>query len=222
MKYIFLFIYAGLTLLNLLKFQKIEQYMLEAGFSWTFSKVFPYITLLILGFLLARWCRRRIIFRVKYVRTIVFILVLALPFVVGLIMNPIYDGDFAQQGVEMTKKQYVGDFKNADLVVIAIPNCPYCYGSIQKLKLIKQRNPAVRIKFVVCNSDPQTLIPYKEAGGDAIKVVNGRNIDALSQIAEYRFPTFVLLKNNVPVSKWANDQFGVRALDKLEKALEEK
>jgi len=217
MKYILFIIYAGLTLINLLKFQQIEQSLLKSGVSWTFSKIFPYVSLLILGFLMGWWLSRRLMFRVKYVRAIVFWAVFIIPFVIGFILHPIYEGDFAQQAVELTDSPKLKEFKNTDLVVITIPDCPYCFGAIAKLKLIKERNPDMRISFVVCSSDKNTLKPYKEEAGNAIKVSNAKNIETLSQIAEMRFPSFVFVKNNQPVCRWTNDQFGVRAIDKLEK-----
>lgn len=221
MKYILLLVYIIVAALNVLKFKALENILLESGFSWTLAKALPYIALVVIGILMARWFKRRIIFKVKYVKSIVFWVVLVIPFVIGFILNPIYEGDFAEQGVEVTDVQ-LSDFRNADLVAITIPDCPYCYGSIEKLKLIKKRNPEIRIKFVVCSSDAGTLAPYKKEAGKDIKVVKAANRDQLAEIAAFGFPTFVLVKSNKPVYKWSNDQFGARALDKLEDEIAKK
>lgn len=223
MKYIVLLIYIGIALLNILKFGVIEKTLVNMGLSWTLSKILPYLTLLVVGLLIGRWFKRRIIFKVARMKKIVFWSVIFVPFIVGFVVNPIYQDDFSG-GTELTDPKKLAEFRNADLVVIAMPGCPYCFESISaKLKPLKKRNPDMRIKFVVCPMDKSELKtsayldPYRKEGGTAIKVSKTvKNRDALVEIAEGRFPTFVMVKDNRPAYKWGNDQFGVRALDKLE------
>ncbi len=221
MKYVAIIIYTGLALLNILKFKVIERTLIEYGMSWTLSKLLPYLTLLLLGFLMARWFKRWIIFKLPYVRRIVFFGVLLLPLIAGFIVNPIYEGDFSQNGMEITDGTKLSDFRNSHLTVIAIPGCPYCMESIEKLKVLKERNPKMKLKFVVCTKT-ESIAEYKDQAGVAAKVMKANNPETLSAIAGGTFPTFVLVKDGKPVYKWSNDQFGVRALDRLENEFEEK
>lgn len=221
MKYIAIIIYAGLTVLNILKFKVIEKTFIEYGMSWTLSKLLPYITLLLLGFLMARWFKRWIIFKLPVIRRIVFFGVLLLPLIVGFATNRIYEGDFSQAGTEITDGKKLSDFRNSHLTVIAIPGCPFCFESIAKLKILKERNPKMKIKFVVCTKT-ESISEYKKEAGTAAVVMKANNPETLAEMAEGRFPTFVLVKAGKPVYKWSNDQFGVRALDKLEDEFDEK
>lgn len=220
MKYIAIVIYAGLAVLNILKFKAFEHTLIEYGVSWTLSKLIPYFTLLLLGFIMARWFRRWIIFKLPYVRRIVFFSVLLLPLIVGFAIHPIYQDDFAE-GTEITDAKKLSDFRNAHLVVITIPDCPYCFESISKLKVLKERNPKMKIKFVVCTKTAN-LSTYRKEAGNAVTVVKANNPETLAEMAEGRFPTFMLVKSGKPVYRWFNDQFGVRALDKLEGEFDEK
>lgn len=221
MKYIAILFYAGLTVLNILKLRAFERVLIEYGVSWTLSKMIPYITLLLLGFLIARWLKRWVIFKLPYVRRIVFFSALLIPFIVGFAMNPIYEGDFSQEGTEITDFKKLSDFKNSHLTVIAIPGCPFCFESIEKLKVLKDRNPKMKIKFVVCTKTASLSEYSKEAGAAAV-VMKAKNPETLSDLADGRFPTFIMVKSGKPVYKWSNDQFGARALDKLEDEFDQK
>ena len=65
-------------------------------------------------------------------------------------MHPIYQGDFSLTGKKIDQQLAYDDFsKNIKLAVITIPNCPYCLESIQKLKVLKERNPLMKMEFIV-------------------------------------------------------------------------
>lgn len=216
MKYFIIAICSLIAILNVTYFEQIELWLIQHGLSWTFSKIFPYLTLLVFGFLIGFSLMKSIPARLKSFKILLVLVVGILPFCINFALHPIYEGDFALQGKEVLKKEHLSDFENADLVVITIPDCPFCHGSIGTLQLLKARNPQMRIKFVVCSSDPKTLDQYKTHAGKGIDVVNAQQLIPLSEVAETGFPTFVLVKNNIPVLKWGNDQFGVRAKDKME------
>jgi hypothetical protein len=108
------------------------------------------------------------------------------------------------------------DFKKDGLMVITIPNCPFCFGSIQKLKLIKRRQPALEIDFVVCANNKEYLQKYKKEINGCFPIRIADNADSLVFTANFRFPAFVLVKNKKPNYVWSNDQFGVRAIDEME------
>jgi thioredoxin-related protein len=202
-------------------FTSIEQWVINSNFSWTSAKIAPYLLLVIFGVLIARWLSKFFIYkiisnRIKFLRPIVFVVITAIPFVIGFVLNPIYEGDFSKQGTEIQNQESINDFRKVDLAVITIPGCPYCYHSISKLKQLKARNPEMRIKFIVCTSNNEDLKDYIAEGGKEIVVTKTKNTENLSKMTEGKFPTFVMVKNNKAIYSWSNDQFGCLALDQLE------
>jgi hypothetical protein len=84
---------------------------------------------------------------------------------------------------------------------------------------LKARNPEMRIKFIVCTSNTEDLKDYIAEGGKDIVVSKTNNSETLSKMAEGKFPTFVMIKNNKATYRWSNDQFGCLAMDELEHSL---
>jgi hypothetical protein len=197
---------------------QIEQSCLSMRVSWTLSKAIPYCLLVILGILLAIAFNKTKI-KNKFLKFSLTFLLLAAPFGIGFIIHPIYEGDFSLIGSEMNETSLLKEFKNTDLAVITIPGCPYCMASIEKLKLIKKRNPSIRIHFIVCSDNKNDLKPYISEAKNELSVMLSSNIDFTAKIADHRFPTFIQIKGNRAVYKWSNDQFGVRAIDQLESEL---
>jgi thioredoxin-related protein len=221
MKYFLIFFYTVTSVLVLYFFSSIEKWVINSNFSWTSAKIAPYLLLVIFGILIARWFSKFFIYkiisnRMKFLRPIVFMVITAIPFVVGFVLNPIYEGDFSKQGTEIQNQESINDFRKVDLAVITIPGCPYCYHSISKLKQLKARNPEMNIKFIVCTSNSEDLKDYIAEGGKEIVVSKTKNIETLSKMAQGKFPTFVMIKNNKGAYRWSNDQFGCLALDQLE------
>jgi hypothetical protein len=221
MKYFLISFYTVTSLLVLYFFTSIEQWVINSNFSWTSAKIAPYLLLVIFGILIARWFSKFFIYkiisnRLKFLRPIVFVVITAIPFVIGFVLNPIYEGDFSKQGTEIQNSESITEFKNVDLAVIAIPGCPFCYHSISKLKQLKARNPEMKIKFIVCTYNKNDLKDYIAEGGKDITVIKSDKIEFLGKMAEGKFPTFVMVKNNKAAYSWSNDQFGCLALDQLE------
>lgn len=206
-----------LTIISILFFGKIELLLINTGFSWTFSKIFPYVLLILFGIILCIESRKGIVR--KWVKNSIGTLSFIVPFGLGFSLNPIYEGDFSKQGTSIVKNASPADFKKDGLMVITIPNCPFCFGSIQKLKLIKRRQPALEIDFVVCANNKEYLQKYKKEINGSFPIRIADNADSLVFTANFRFPAFVLVKNKKPNYVWSNDQFGVRAIDEMEKTV---
>lgn len=218
MKKIISFVVLNLVLvLILLFFAKIEAFFLDTlHFSWTFSKVIPYLLLLILGFV---WSKKLLSFiplkRVLVLR-IIRIALIFVPFAIGFALHPIYEGDFSKNGSDLATTISYSEIKKTDLLVITIPNCPYCYEAIGRLKKMKQRNPKLRITYVVCTSDKKLIETYKKEVDGVFKVTTAKNPEKMAELAGFSFPAFVQFKENKPVYRWSNSQFGVRAIDLIE------
>ena len=202
-----------LTAITIYFFKPFESALLNLNFSWTFSKALPYLLLIVEGVLLSYYTGKILKIRLKI---ILQILMLVLPFVIAFALNPIYQGDFSKNGSLPKIKELPIDFKNVDLVVVTIPGCPFCHESAYNSNLMLKRNPKLKIRYIVCNTNLQELKPYREKLDSKIEVVLASDPTLLSQIAEGSFPSFFYLKTNKVIEKWSNDQFGVRAKDLVE------
>jgi hypothetical protein len=202
------------TVLFITFFKRIELISLNLGLSWTFSKILPYFILGLSGVLLFMQFIK-INFN-KFLKLIIGSIILLLPFLIGFILNPIYEGDFSKQGASIKTNFSPKDFKNNGLMVVTIPDCPFCFGAIEKLKILKRRNPQLKIEFVVCSTNKQSIQNYiKEINGEfSIRLAN--NLENLAKTAGFKFPAFIKVQNKKPIYKWSNDEFGVRAIDDFE------
>ncbi len=216
MKWIKMAFYLLIIVLTIWQFNGLENYLLNSAISWSFSKLAPYLTLVLGGLLSAMWFRKNISLP-KVLKRILFWLIVVSPFVIGFSFNRIYEGDFSKKGRVIKKEISYGDFVNADLVVITIPGCEYCHGSIPALKLLKRRNPNLRIRMIVCSSNSKELKPYKDQIDQSFDLQLASNSDSMAALANYSFPSFVMVKNNLPSEIWSNDQFGTGAKDVVEK-----
>ena len=194
-----------------------EIFLLDSGFSWTASKLVPYVLFPFLGLIVWLILRRRI--KTGWIKYTLLILLIALPFLGYFLVNPIYEGDFSNNSKTITLIPELKAKTKQTLVVITIPGCPFCMQSVERMKDFKKRNPAVNIEYRVCSSDPGALTAYKEAAGTAFPIVLAEDMNALGSVAEEAFPAFVLTDGKSGV-KWSNDSFGVGALDEVESKFE--
>ena len=192
----------------------IEISFLELGLSWFLSKLLPYLLALFLGVFLFTLLRRLLKGRrLQHWLSIPFIVV---PFLVYFTLYPIYEGDFSNNYRSSKKKDILPFNGNRKLVVIAIPNCPFCFESIQKLKLIHKRNPTLEIQFLVCTDNDNDLLMYKTEAENSFTVEKQSSSKKLAKLANYKFPTFLLIEKNQDIKIWNNDSFGVLAIDEVE------
>jgi hypothetical protein len=195
--------------------KNIELFLINSTISWTISKALPYLLLIILGVYLAKLSFHK--FKFNNVLKIITIVILMLaPFGIDFIFNPIYEGDFSKKGKMPTIEKGLNDFNNYDLVVITIPGCPYCHESTINSNKLLERNPSIKIKYVVCSDNVKEIEPYQRNLNKNIKVELASKPKSLAKIADGGFPSFVVMKNGKAIEKWSNDQFGVRAKDYVE------
>lgn len=205
-------IISGVTLFT---FKSFESSLLDSGFSWTMSKLLPYLTLAIGGILLAYSFIKGFKIKSLIVKIIVGLVLFATPFAIGFVLHPIFEGDFSSEGTEV-KESAVKVDAEYDLLIVTIPDCPFCLESITRLKLIKKRNPNIKMLFSVCSGEEQKLELYRGLIGGDFDIALAKDIEASVKLADGHFPTFVQLKKGLPTYKWSNDQFGAGAIDELE------
>lgn len=187
------------------------------GFSWTLSKALPYVLVIILSFVLIYIFRKKFKKR-ALVKWAFRLALLIIPFVAYFMYSPIYQGDFSNNSSSIERIPAYTELTGQKLVVISMPQCKYCYGSIDKVLKLIERVPGAEIEYVVCaeNEDEAYLDWYQEKGGDAITVRFADSARALTVLADGRFPTFILVDGDKPLKKWSNDGFGVVAMDNVE------
>ncbi|MCE3295705.1 MAG: hypothetical protein K0R65_1419 [Crocinitomicaceae bacterium] len=211
-------IYILLILLNVIFLKQVQDFALDLGLSWTFSFSLPYFLLLLFGILLAMALRPVMKRMPKALRILVLVVVAILPFGAGFILHPIYEGDYAGEGTEV-KAQKFRNGKQADLVVLTISDCPFCRESTQKINRLVERNPQMRIKYVVCSTNPEATKELRSLLDKRVKIELVSELNEGLALSAGKFPTFVRIDNGKPVHKWHNMQLGVLALDKIESSL---
>ena len=187
----------------------IEYMFLGMGFSWTLSKALPYVLVILLSFVLMYIFRKKFKKRALAKWTLRLSL-LIIPFAAYFLYSPIYEGDFSNNSSSVEKIPAYAELTGQKLIVISMPQCKFCYGSIDKALKLKERIPNAEIEYLVCaqNEDDAYLEWYQEKGGDAISVRFADSAGALTVLAEGRFPTFILVDGDKPLKKWSNDGFG--------------
>jgi thioredoxin-related protein len=211
-----------LSLLGIVFFARIENGLIDTNFSWTFSKILPYTLLIIGGLFMFVGKVFSISFlkfltpKSKYIKWTINLCLLLAPFSIGFALHPIYEGDLSSSSGTIDTQLNLKEFKDNDLVVIAIPGCKYCMESIRDLKRIKARKPELKITFLVSSSTKSDVIPYQQEVGDLFQVKLVSDIEKAVQFAEGSFPTFVKLSDGKPSYKWNNSLFGVKAKDLVE------
>ena len=193
-----------------------ESYFLNAGLSWTMSKVLPYFIMILVGIVLWIIAKKLLKSLNKFLRWALLLVIFLMPFGIYFSISPIYEGDFSNNAIEVMRSDANAELTGKKLVVITIPGCPFCLQAIDQLLVMKKRVPNIEIEYIVCSSDSTTVDWYKEKAGDDITVRLAVNSEEMAKIAQHAFPTFVLVDNNHPIKTWSNDNFGVFARDEIE------
>ena len=125
-----------------------ESLINSLGLSFTLSKFFPYLLTILIGVICAKLLSKRISAS-KIIRIIIIILITVFPFSLYFAINPIYEGDFSNDGDEIIKDLELP--KNKDLLIIALADCPYCIQSQGTIKLIHKKNPKIKAEYIIMN-----------------------------------------------------------------------
>ena len=215
MKNKLLFSLIPLQILVIVFFVKIQNILLDSGFSWTLSKISPYVILgitgFIIGFLLFKATRNL----KKLLRFLVIPISVVAGFAIGFALHPIYAGDYNRSGKIPAAQTTLADAKG-DLVMVALPDCPFCHGAVSLLNKLQERNPQLKISILVTGKDPQTLLSFRNEADKRIIIRHPKNQEKLLAVSGYHFPTFLQVKNGKVMEVWTNEELGFPALDHLE------
>jgi len=194
----------------------VEVFLLQLGFSWFWSKLFPYILFpligLGIGLLILRYIRHKTVF----FKSLILLIFPCTTFLLYFAFAPIYQGDFDNQKESSALEGMALNLPPRQLTVASIPGCPFCYEAMDKLLLLKKRNPHLRIVYEVITQSKEDLDWYRRKGGKNILVQKAANPEALVKLAKTGFPTFMLPNGRGELYCWSNRHFGCGALDEIE------
>jgi hypothetical protein len=191
--------------------------LLNSGFGWTVTEWAYYALLVVLGIALAFITARLVARSAAWKRIVASALTAVLPFAIGFVQHPIYEDLLWNLSQDMTNVEATVDYNNANLVVIAIADCPYCKRAVTELKALHERNLELRMRMVVCTADSAWLEPYIEEAAGAFEVVLADNMDMMATHAGGHFPAYVLVRDGKPVCRWTNNEWGPVAKDLVER-----
>lgn len=193
----------------------IELFFLNLGLSWTLAKLIPYLVVILVGFLLALLVNKKLLKLKSWMRTGLAVILFVLPFAAYFAYSPIFQGDFSNDAKESVLTSDLDELKGKQLIVLALPGCPFCAQSMGKAAKLIERNPGLQVTYIITRADQEALNWYGKMATTGINVVPAKNDKALSSLAKGKFPTFVIARGNT-LRTWSNDGFGVLAIDEVE------
>jgi hypothetical protein len=195
----------------------VQGYLLEAGMAWTPAAWGYYVITFSLVIIVVRYGYLRSSALPRWRRMLQAVLSLVgLPAVICF-FNPIYEDMIWDLSADMSTVKTTSDYVDADLVVIAIADCPYCKRAVTELKALHERNSDMRMRMVVCTADSVLLEPYVEEAAGVFDVEMASDMDVMATHADGHFPAYVLVREGRPVCRWTNNEWGPRAKDIVEK-----
>ena len=197
-------------------FGNVRGFLLSKGFSWMLSEWMYYVLLIVLGARLGWILAGGVNWKSAWKKYSVVLLSILTPFAIGFAEHPIYEDMLWDLSADMSTVKTTTDYADADIVVIAIADCPYCKRAVTELKALHERNPDMRMRMVVCTADSVWLKPYEEEAAGVFDVVMATDMDVMATHADGHFPAYVLVRDGKPVFRWTNNEWGPRAKDTVE------
>ena len=199
----------------------LEIFLSTLGFSWTISKLLPYILFLIIGFSFSVIFYKKLKL-LKPLKIIISLAIFVLPFLLYFVYSPIYQGDFSNSGYTVSSENRFPDKKQ--LTVYVLSNGPYCIQATTLLKNMMFHNKRIHLEINVIGNHIDDKIKYQRLinqMGDVSLYKKGDSlvrepIKAMLKLTKGEFPTYVISENGQAVKAWHNDRFGVRAMDEID------
>lgn len=197
-------------------------------FSWMFSYIAPRLVFLLLS---VGWLTVFLSLISLNTKAKTGIGVLCIGAAIGgfLIMNPPYIADWQKYGQDLTGIYNDNDVEHAlqtsepdfdGLVMLALPNCPYCFMAYPQLERLKHRDHELDVAVFVSAKDSFGVHFFEEKiGKSEIPVYLLSDRDQATELSNGKFPTFLYLKDGKLIHRWSSDQFGYPALDWIEDRL---
>ncbi|MBU3661358.1 MAG: hypothetical protein FGM14_15930 [Flavobacteriales bacterium] len=191
----------------------LDQFFLDFGLSWTFSKLLSYTVLVSFGIVLFLLFRK-LKFKINALNYLKSIVLICLPALIYFAFFPIYEGDVFNLGIKTKSTIELQSIKT--LAIVVLPDCPFCLETIPIVKKLKERNAKIKVEYIIAARPNE--IPH----GIADKIPKNctfrleSDLQKLGQITHGAFPTYILSENKAIVSLWRSEHFGTKALDEIE------
>lgn len=143
------------------------------------------------------------------------ILIISL-FSIAFWLNPIYENDWKIEGKIENTNLNLEIFKNysTPILVFADPNCTHCEELIRRLFLMKNQYKTKNVSIVFNNLNEEELKIFQNKLGDIFEI-NTINEEEFLNITKGRFPMILLKNIENNVTKWHNNNLGLKTLDYL-------
>ena len=194
-----------------------ETLLNNLGLSFTLSKFIPNLLTIIIGIVCAKLLSKHISAS-KIIRLTFIILIAIIPFGIYFAINPIFQGDFSNEGVLIKKKLELPNDK--DLLIIALADCPFCIQSQKTIKIIHQKNKRIKAEYIIVNGTKQDSIRYARMLHGFASCRTVKNSVPLTQTIQGKFPSFILVQKGRLKKVWNNNNFSVRAWDEVVSGIE--
>jgi glutaredoxin len=199
----------------------LEIFLSSLGFSWTLSKLLPYVIFIGLGSVSA-FIFLKISNIKKKLSWFISLIILVLPFAFYFLFSPIYQGDFSNKSFRISEPSSFPKAKQ--LTVYVLSNCPYCIQATTTLKNMLFNNKGIHLEIKVIGNHMNDKIKYQRLINQLGDVSLYKKSDslvrepikAMLKLTEGEFPTYVLSESGQAVKAWHNDTFGVRAMDEVD------
>jgi thiol-disulfide isomerase/thioredoxin len=169
----------------------------------------------VIGFLIWLVFRKKI--NKKWLKISTLLASVLIPFFAYFAFNPIYSGDFSNNSELLKVKSELDDYPSPKLIVVSIPNCPYCQESVGRMIELKKRFPKLNVEYLICVNDSlaeKAIESYQELSQNKLSFKQAKEGEKLGNMVHMSFPTFVLISDTQKLM-WSNDNFGVGALDEV-------
>lgn len=191
----------------------IEQFFIDHQFSYTSSKVIPFVLMfgigLIIGLLVKNWMKKR------WLKISVLLSCLLLPLTVYFGFYPIYENDFFSHPKQVIWPKELNYLPDSSIVVVTIPNCPYCEASIAMSNRMLERNPNLEITYIVLAYRVEDMVKYKKQANARIAFRIANDHQLYLKFTKGSFP-FYLRRQKSKGLIWSNNEMGPVAMDELE------
>ena len=194
-----------------------ETLLNNLGLLFTLSKFIPYLLTILIGIVCAKLLSKHISAS-KIIRLTFIILIAIIPFGIYFAINPIFQGDFSNEGVLIKKKLELPNDK--DLLIIALADCPFCIQSQNTIKIIHQKNTKIKAEYLIVNGTKQDSIRYERMLNGFASCRTIKNSIPLLQSIQGSFPSFILVRKGKLNKVWSNNTFSVRAWDEVVSCIE--
>lgn len=188
-----------------------ESIFLDLGLSWTASKLIPYLLMLLVGFVFVYTFHSSVSHKVK--KWVLMTCLGLLPFSLYFAFYPIYQGDFSN--VFFKPEQTEKFPKKRTLSVVVLPSCPYCHETVPFMNELINREPSLRIRYVVVGESKNTMKDFRTKLDRRIEVVLGSPPKNWIMMSHGGFPCMILSEKGKILHAWENGYFGVTALDEI-------